>query len=323
MSVQHPSPHRGHDYDDKSGWQMLAEIVRLLLLLVLKGLYAVWKRVRRGLRFLLKGVCIALLWIIDFGILCAKRWYRFWNDRSTQEKVGQLKHAASVTWHALTTATRWLCIHTAQAARWIAVHSVIAGKWLAVHTAQAARWLAVHLWRWARWTSVHAVQGAWLFCKGVVWTIVHLRRALILTAHALRIAAIHTWRALCIAATWTWHTLVCIAQALRRWARRRKAAHIRFRRAGGVRGMLIRWGIALKTYLYNTLEEQDLTPANAVATLPAGNNEEDDEEEDDDDLPPEDEEEALFRQAQEESGGKVHTFGRGFYQALKRIVEED
>ena len=296
MSAQQRRPHRGHDYDDKNGWQMLAEIVRLLLLLALKGLGRVWKYVRRGLRLLLKGVCIALLALIDFGILCAQRWSRFWNDRTTQEKVRQLKHGADVTWKALATA-----------ARWIAVHSVIAG-----------RWIAVHLWKGARWLAVHAVIGIWLFCKGVAWTIVHLRKALSVAAHGLHIAAVYSWKALRIAAAWTWQGLVKLAKALRRYARRRKAAYLRFRRAGGMRGLLIRCGLALKTYIYNSLEEQE-QPGTA-RSLPSPNTED---EEEDDDLPPEDEEEALFRRMQEESGGKVHTYGRGFYQALKRIVEED
>ena len=307
MSAQQRRPHRGHDYDDKNGWQMLAEIVRLLLLLALKGLGRVWKYVRRGLRLLLKGVCIALLALIDFGILCAQRWSRFWNDRTTQEKVRQLKHGAAVTWKALTTAARWIAVHSVIAARWLAVHSVIAG-----------RWLAVHLWKGARWLAVHAVIGIWLFCKGVAWTIVHLRKALSVAAHGLHIAAVYSWKALRIAAAWTWQGLVNLAKALRRYARRRKAAYLRFRRAGGMRGLLIRCGLALKTYIYNSLEEQE-QPGTA-RSLPSQIAED---EEEDDDLPPEDEEEALFRRMQEESGGKVHTYGRGFYQALKRIVEED
>lgn len=291
MSDLRQRPTRRHDYDDKSLASLLAEIGRLLLLLLLKGLKRVWQYVCRGLRWVLKYVCKGLLWLIDFGILCVRRWLRFWNDRSTQEKVRRVRELVLAGWRSLV-----------KACQWVAVNSVKASRWIAVNGARGLRWLGLHLWQWGYWLGVHLVQWAWLFCKGVGWTVVHLRRAMGVA-----------WRGLCVAAAYAVAQLKRLVAAVRRWQRRRKAARLRFRRRGGVKGLLIRWGMRLKQSIYDSMEEQDSSPATAQQE------EADDEVEEE----PEDEEEALLKRVEQSGGGKVHTYGRGFYQALKRIVEEE
>lgn len=291
MSDLKHHPTRRHDYDDQSLAGMLAEIGHLLLLLLLKSVKRVWQHVRRGLRLLLKIVCKGLLWLIDSGILCARRWQRFWNDRSTQEKVGRVRELTLAAWQGL-----------AKAGRWIATNSVKAGRWTAVNGVRAGRWAVTRGVRGLRWLCVHLVQWIWLFCKGVGWTVVHLRGA-----------AGVAWQGLCAGAVWLRARLGDMAASLRRRRRRLRAARLLFHRRGGVRGLLFRWGLRLKQSIYDSIEERD--DGAAVAAR--------EEDEDEEDEVVEDEEEALFKRVEQAGGGKVHTYGRGFYQALKRIVEEE
>ncbi|MCM1312148.1 MAG: hypothetical protein NC206_01480 [Bacteroides sp.] len=75
--------------EDKTGTEMLAEIGRLLLLLL-------WKMVRSILRIIIKSV-ILLIRLIKQGV---KQCVDFWNDNNTQEKLRKarrsIKHGSKV-----------------------------------------------------------------------------------------------------------------------------------------------------------------------------------------------------------------------------------
>lgn len=94
-----------HIYDDKSGGEMLSEIMRLLLKLILKSAINL-------LRLIVKGI-LFLQAIINRGI---KACIDFWHSNSTQEKIRM--------------ATRWC----QQFIKDVLIYTVIAIKWICYGT---------------------------------------------------------------------------------------------------------------------------------------------------------------------------------------------
>lgn len=91
MAVSDYNPNDLRQYDDKSGVQMLAEIGRLLLVLLLRLLKLLWSLFKKGLKFLLKWICKGLLLLIDATQEGIERVQTFWHDNDTQAKVRKTK----------------------------------------------------------------------------------------------------------------------------------------------------------------------------------------------------------------------------------------
>lgn len=127
--------HMKDGYEGKSAGQMLAEVARLLLLLLLSMLKWLGRLMLRGLKLLLKLVCKGLLWLIDATGRGIERLQAFWNDNDTQEKLRKLREgtvaagrqlwqwtvvAAKATWRGLV----WMGRNTAKGAVWLAKKTV-------------------------------------------------------------------------------------------------------------------------------------------------------------------------------------------------------
>lgn len=144
------------DYEGKSAGRMLAEVGRLLLLLLGKLLKVLGRLVLRLLRLLLKLVCKGLLALIDGTRVAIERLQEFWNDNNTQEKLRKLR-------------------------AWI----VLAGQKLWEWTVVAAR----ATWKGLLWTARNSAEGlVWLLRK-TVQGIIHLGPTLKAAGRALKRAA--------------------------------------------------------------------------------------------------------------------------------------
>jgi|GEM_PF-1496440 len=152
------------DFKDKSGWQLLAEVCRLLLALLGQLLLFLWKMLKRLGRFLLKWICkgiVALIDGVEYAIQSAKA---FWNDNDTQEKLRKIK--------------RWL--HYA---------------WL-----QTLRWLRKAMratWRGLCWTGRKTLQGLIWLAKATVRAILHIGPTLRAIGRGLKAAGIATGHFFC------------------------------------------------------------------------------------------------------------------------------
>ena len=131
LSMMDEERHMKDGYEGKSAGQMLAEVARLLLLLLLSMLKWLGRLLLRGLKLLLKLVCKGLLWLIDATGRGIERLQAFWNDNDTQEKLRKLREgtvaagrqlwqwtvvAAKATWRGLV----WMGRNTAKGAVWLA-----------------------------------------------------------------------------------------------------------------------------------------------------------------------------------------------------------
>lgn len=161
--------------------------------------------------------------------------------------------------------------------------------------------------------------------RGLCWLGRKLRVGAIILFHATIYALLHigptlraAGRAIGRAACATGRRLRLMGRGLKKWYRRRQRAWRHFRRNKGFKGLLIDLGTWLKAQISNYVDEQ---PDDSALDEPA------------DDLEAEsrrlleqtDEEEALHNASPEvqQNGTRIHTFGRGIYNALKRIVEDD
>lgn len=273
-------------YDEKSALGMMAEIGRLLLVLLLKCIVRGLRTVRRGLWRVVKLFCKGLLRLIDGIDTCATALSRFWNDHSTQEKLRRVRQVLSAAWRG----------------------TVLGCTWMAVHTWRGLCWLGTHTWKTGKWLAVWGARGVWLFCQGVVWSVVHLRQAMGLAWRGIVRGA----RAIARAGAWLWRHVRSAACAFHHFLRRLYDAWLHFRRTKGFKGLLIDCGLWLKRAIDDMMEEQDGAVERATV-----------DETSDNDSPMEDDPELLFKGEVPNEGQRVHTFGRGFYFALRRIVEDD
>lgn len=173
--------HTNDGFEGKSAGQMLAEVGRLLLLLLLNLLKWLGRLLLRGLKLLLKLVCKGLLWLIDATGRGIERLRAFWNDNDTQEKLRKLREglvaaseqlwlwtvvAAKATWRGLV----WLARNTAKGSVWLAKKTVqgiihlgptlkAIGRGLNRAARAVGRWLR-RLWRCLRKRHLRRVR-AW------------------------------------------------------------------------------------------------------------------------------------------------------------------
>lgn len=123
--------HKRDDFEGKSASEMLTEVGRLLLLLLLNMLKWLGRLLLRGLKLLLKLICKGLLWLIDATGRGIERLRAFWNDNDTQEKLRKLRAGIVAAGEQL-----WL---------WTVVAAKATGcglVWLGRNTAKGSVWLA-------------------------------------------------------------------------------------------------------------------------------------------------------------------------------------
>lgn len=300
------SGNRRHDYDERSSLGMLAEIGRLLLVLLLRYVGRGWSVCRVFLWRVVRLLCKGLLYVIDGIDIGATALNRFWTEHSMQEKVLRMRRALSSAMGAFSRGVVRAAVCT-----WTVL------RFIARYTWTALLWFARYAWTCLRWFAVHAVQWAWLFCRGVVWTVIHLRRALDIARRGSYIAAHALWRA----AVWLWAGACRTGRAVWRWMRRCQIGYLRFRRNGGVKGLLVRWVTRLRSAVSDVMEERDGAIDLPTEELDGAADGEEYIDPDLDDTDPE----RLYDQENpvDEDDHRIHTFGRGFYRALRRIVEED
>ena len=255
------NPHKD-SFENKSGGEMLAEIGRLVLVLLGKILKLFLKYILKSLKFLLKLICKGLLALIDFIQFCSTKTRAFWNNNNTQEKIRKIR-----LWfkHAFITLGIWIVI--AAKASWKGL------KWGLKKTAQGILWLAKHI-----------VQG-----------IIHLGPTLVKIWKGIKrgFRAFGRW-------------LVKVGRGIRLWWRNRQRAYRSFRKNKGFKGLLIDLGNLLKKQVNNYIEEEQAM----------------DESDDDNVFETAEEEGAELELEDEQQRGKIHTFGKSIYDAMKKIVED-
>lgn len=74
------------DYNEKSTLAVLGEILKLLCLLLWKGIKILGRFLLKCLKFILKWIIKGLIFVIDFIDSSIGKVKSFWNDNSTQEK---------------------------------------------------------------------------------------------------------------------------------------------------------------------------------------------------------------------------------------------
>lgn len=152
--------HINDDFEGKSGSQMLAEVGRLILLLLLTLLKWLGRLLLRGLKLLLKYICKGLLWLIDATGYAIERLQAFWNDNNTQEKLRKMKAAlvtageqlwswtvagSKATWRGLV----WLANKTVQGIIHLGPTLKAVGRGLKQAVCAVGRWFR-RLWRGLR-----------------------------------------------------------------------------------------------------------------------------------------------------------------------------
>ena len=255
------NPHKD-SFENKSGGEMLAEIGRLVLVLLGKMLKLFLKYILKAFKFILKWICKGLLALIDFIQFCATKTRAFWNNNNTQEKIHKIR-----LWfkHAFKTLGLWIVI--AANASWKGL------KWGCKKTLQGTVWLVKHI-----------VQG-----------IIHLGPTLVKIWRGIkkRFHAFGRW-------------LIKVGRGIRLWWRNRQRAYRSFRRNKGFKGLLIDLGNLLKKQVNNYIEEEQAM----------------DESDDDNIFETAEEEDSEMEQEDEVQRGKIHTFGKSIYDAMKKIVED-
>lgn len=241
---------------------MLAEIGRLVLVLLGTMLKLFLKYILKAFKFILKWICKGLLALIDFIQFCATKTRAFWNNNNTQEKIHKIR-----LWfkHAFKTLGLWIVI--AANASWKGL------KWGCKKTLQGTVWLVKHI-----------VQG-----------IIHLGPTLVKFWRGIKkgFRAFGRW-------------LVKVGRGIRLWWRNRQRAYHSFRRNKGFKGLLIDLGNLLKKQVNNYIEEEQAL----------------DESDDDNIFETAEEEDSEMEQEDEVQRGKIHTFGKSIYDAMKKIVED-
>ena len=163
---------RDNGFEEKSGGQMLAEIGRLLLVLLGRLLQQLWKYTKIFLRFLLKWTCKGILLLIDYSEKGVHRLRDFWNDNNTQEKLRVTKEV-TIFW--LKKLGYW-CLRGLE------------------YTGKGLVWLGQHLIVWSIWLGKKTIQG-----------IIHLRPTLAKIRKGICTGAVKTkdwlkrvWKAVCL-----------------------------------------------------------------------------------------------------------------------------
>ena len=154
-----------HNHEDKSGSEMLSEIMRLLLKLLLMLITKVLRFIIKVVRFLFRLLKMLLQACADY-----------WNDNSTQEKIRMGRRWCR---NAMHTALRWSVIAFHTLCRW----SVIALKatWRGmVWTAKAIVRGIIHLRPTIILTGRMIAKGLKATWRGMVWS------ARMLKTYALR-----------------------------------------------------------------------------------------------------------------------------------------
>lgn len=184
-------------------------------------------------------------------------------------------------------------------------------QWLRRAGQQTLRGLAIcaaALWKALRWLGKQLCVGLSKLARATVYAILHIGPTLRVLGRAMRqgvrLLARHSRRT---------------GRGIRKWWRRRQRAWRHFRQNKGFKGLLIDLGVWLKQQINNYIEEQpDEAPAEDL----------DEAEEESRRLLEGDEEESYGdadTQPASPNSGKpqTRTFGRGIYNAMKHIVEDD
>ena len=178
------------------------------------------------------------------------------------------------------------------------------------------QWLKAALRSLGRW-SVIALKQTW---KGLIWLAIQILRGIVWIIKESVVAIIHLGPTLKKAGRMTakalkilWAFTCRTAKAFALFCKRKQLAYKRFRKNKGYKGLLIDLGMWMKNALNDYLEE---SPDDETAD---NNGDTDDEENEEQYMT---EENSKF---DKDSMGKskVHTFGRGLYNAMKKIVEDD
>ena len=90
----HKNPHKD-PFEDKSGGAMLAEVGRLLLVLLGRLLKLLLKYILRALKFILKWICKGLIALIDF--------IQFFITFKSYEFIFLIKHRTYILYSLFTT----------------------------------------------------------------------------------------------------------------------------------------------------------------------------------------------------------------------------
>lgn len=260
----HKNPHKD-PFEDKSGGAMLAEVGRLLLVLLGRLLKLLLKYILRALKFILKWICKGLIALIDFIQFCAEKTRAFWNDNNTQEKIRKIR-------------------------RWLKHAFIQLGIWIVVG--------AKATWKGLKWAARKTAQGTVWLVKHLVQAIIHLGPTLVKIGKGIKLGTIAFGR---------W--LVRVGKGIRHWWQRRQLAYRNFRRNKGFKGLLIDLGNLLKKQINNYIEEEQ-----AMDESNDDNYFEKVDEEDEVELEPEAED--------KQPRGKIRTFGKGIYDAMKKIVDD-
>ena len=160
MTIEDENRRENH-YEERSKMQMLAEIGRLLMVLLGKKLKKLWQYVKKFFRSLLVLVCKGLIALIDLTNNVIRRFRSFWNDNDTQAKVRKMK---------LT-----LKLWTRRLGRWCV-------KGL-IQTWKGLKWLGVHLWTGVVWLTKKTIEG-----------LIHMRPTLVKGWKLLKQGLRATWR---------------------------------------------------------------------------------------------------------------------------------
>lgn len=183
--------------------------------------------------------------------------------------------------------------------------------WLRWAWKQTLRGLVVGakaLWKGLCWLGKETVIGLAKLVRATVYAILHIRPTLRAAGRKMQ----QGWRFLA-------RHCRRFGRGICKWRRKRQRAWRHFRQNKGFKGLLIDLGVWLKQQINNYIEEQ---PADASAEVLDEATEENRrllEEEREDEY---DEANALLDSSE---GGRhrTHTFGRGLYNAMKHIVEDD
>jgi len=181
-------------------------------------------------------------------------------------------------------------------------------RWAGKQTLRGLTIAAVALWKGSRWMGKEICIGLANLARATAYAILHIGPTLRAAGRRLRqwgrAIAHHCWRFL---------------RGVRKWRRKRQRAWRHFRQNKGGKGLLIDLGVWLKQQINNYIEEQpddasveDLDEAEEESRRLLEGDEQDEYAEDD-----------RSSTSFDEGKHKTHTFGRGIYNAMKRIVEDD
>ena len=207
---------------DEYSGRSAMQLCRELLRLLLVLL---WRMLLWCIRKFLKGV----LWLISVCEDGCERLNVWWHDNNTQEKVAKTKAWLRM---AMRTLGRWCVIAWKATLKGIAVGSVMAWKGIKIATRAT-------------------VKGIVIAIKATVRGIIHLRPTV------KKIGSLIVQGA---KATWAW--MKRCRRGMKLFRIRRKRAYQRFRRNGGVKGMMIDTSRSIKNGIQMFMEEdqEEATP---------------------------------------------------------------